>query len=218
MKHFYVINLNTKRIFIVVGVLFILLSFFLWIGLKLGQKNANTEVSEILKEQNANNEEEDTNLPPDTIQLSDNNSQEINQNQANINSNQANTNSNQALNNIPISDQEELPIQPDPLSNNVTSNNTQVSSLPLASKQTKSNLNTSKSGLSYTIQLGAYARENDAIKLVKELNAKKIKARVDKGVRFYFVRAGDAPSKESLSNMINEIKTKSNLNGIIIKK
>jgi len=70
----------------------------------------------------------------------------------------------------------------------------------------------------YTIQIAAFARQQDARKLLGELKAKGISARIDRGKRFFFVRSGKASRKASLQRRLSTIRSKSGLQAIVVRK
>jgi len=75
---------------------------------------------------------------------------------------------------------------------------------------------TNSTGKYYTIQLGAYKRETDAIRYVNELGKKGIQARVDRGVMFYFVRAGKFKDKSDLEPLYKKIHDSLKLEAIVV--
>lgn len=68
----------------------------------------------------------------------------------------------------------------------------------------------------YTVQVGAYSHEKDAIRVMKKLQNKGIRAQVDRGVLYYFVRAGKANRENSLVSLNQQIDKFLNVQSKII--
>lgn len=70
----------------------------------------------------------------------------------------------------------------------------------------------------YTVQVGAYSHEKDAIRVMKKLQSKGIRAQVDRGVLYYFVRAGKANRENSLVSLNQKIDKLLNVQSKIIHR
>lgn len=76
---------------------------------------------------------------------------------------------------------------------------------------------TAPMGKYYSIQAAAYVHEKDAIRFSKELKAKGFEARVDRGIRFYFVRIGRAQNKQELELTNKKIQDTMKLESILVQ-
>ena len=72
--------------------------------------------------------------------------------------------------------------------------------------------------LRYTIQIAAFAKKHDARKLLGQLRAHGIPARIDRGSRFFYVRSGNSAKKTSLRSRLSAIRSKSGLQAILVRK
>ncbi len=80
------------------------------------------------------------------------------------------------------------------------------------------NAGSSLNGVYYSIQAGAYVHEKDAIRFQRELKKKGYDARVDRGIRFYYVRIGRSQNKEALEAMNKKIQDTMKLESILVQR
>lgn len=107
-----------------------------------------------------------------------------------------------------LSKEQEIPVRNDPIQNN-TQNFANNSSA-------NNSYQTQRSG-HYTVQVGAYNHEKDAKRVANELKSKGVhQARVDRGVLYYFVRAGKATRENSLVSLHQKIDKLLNVKSKII--
>lgn len=84
----------------------------------------------------------------------------------------------------------------------------------MQSKKTIEN-NAKSSQKMYSLQIGAFVHEKDAKILQKKLSKKSISTRIDRGIRFWFVRAMKVPHQKELKDLENKL-TKMNFQPIIV--
>ncbi|MES0488876.1 MAG: SPOR domain-containing protein [Leptospirales bacterium] len=68
----------------------------------------------------------------------------------------------------------------------------------------------------YTIQLGAYKRETDAKRYAEELSKQGVQARVERGIRFWLVYAGKTKDKTVLEPLYKKIHDSLKLEAIVV--
>lgn len=69
----------------------------------------------------------------------------------------------------------------------------------------------------YTVQVAAFKHEKDALRLKSDLKKKGISARVEKGIRYYFVRTGKASSRKGLSSLARKVKSKTGIQTMVVR-
>ena len=70
----------------------------------------------------------------------------------------------------------------------------------------------------FTVQVAAFGREKDARLLLKKLTGAGLKARIDKGRKFYFVRAGKSSRRDELEGLAKTIAKKVSVKPIVVRK
>lgn len=69
----------------------------------------------------------------------------------------------------------------------------------------------------YTLQIAAFIHEKDAVRLKKKLKKESIQSRVDRGIRYWFVRSMKTENKSELQDVKNRL-VKMNFQPIIISQ
>ncbi|MCS6985509.1 MAG: SPOR domain-containing protein [Leptospiraceae bacterium] len=77
---------------------------------------------------------------------------------------------------------------------------------PPPSRQRQSEKKIDQSITKYTIQVGAFLHEKDALKLKTKLLEQGFAARVERGRLYWFVRVGSATSKEKLQTLAEKLR------------
>lgn len=77
---------------------------------------------------------------------------------------------------------------------------------PPPSRKKKMDFSVSEKEPFYTIQVGAFMHEKDALQLKELLKKKGIEARVDRGSRYWFVRVGKSNHRDKLQNLAQKLK------------
>ena len=213
MKQIYVINLNQKRIFLVVGVFLIILGTSLWSGIKIGRSyNINFEKDDQFNvSDNAIRQKPlgiDDPLGSDYIPVQ-------------------NPENNDLLSGMERQGKIARPIPPIHLPRLASKDRLDIKTrdpmarkaparTPSLSVSKKQKLSSNKKA-SYTIQVGAFRHEKDAKSLVSRLKKKKIKSYIDRGVKYYYVRTGKASSKERLLAQKSRLDRAVNVKTLILK-
>lgn len=70
----------------------------------------------------------------------------------------------------------------------------------------------------YTIQIGAFRHEKDALALKNKLIDKGVSARVDGGKSYFFVRYGKSSDRERMVSLLKKIEPKLGLKAIVVKQ
>lgn len=90
-------------------------------------------------------------------------------------------------------------------------------STSVSSSSAKPVTKTTSNQKSYSVQLGAYVHEKDAISFRKKLLKEGLKeARVDRGIRFYYVRAGRFHNKSDVEQLYKKIHDTMKLEAIVV--
>jgi hypothetical protein len=192
MKHLIVLNLNPRRIMILFGSLFSIFGFVLWLGIQTGvraQKEREVEFNLANRS------------PNEAVQLVE---QEENSAVFELNPEKVARNK-PVLEPLKAEDyggvsNPEIPLRADPMN----------SSRPV----TNDFANTSQY---YTIQIAAFSKQADALRLVRELGNKKISAFIDRGVRYWYVRSGKGATKSDLQALAGKIRN-SDYEALIIQQ
>ena len=229
MKQVYVINLSRKRILLLLGVFLIIFGTSLWSGIKLGRSqsinfpepNAHFNISD------TNIDEVSLDMPPqvdDPLTFHYAPAEKHGDNRLSFPKNAqrgiVKPYTEGAAKPIPPVDLpklgggDKLDIQnQDPIAGELEHH------LPLSNRSSsRSKKKSSPRKSFYTIQVGAFHHEKDAKSLVSRLKKKDIKAYIRKGVKYYYVRAGKANSKEKLFTRQTQIEQEANVKTLILKK
>lgn len=206
-KTFYTINLDTKRIIILICVLILLASFIFYIGLSLGKKQS------IVKEVVGNSEElnEDYKVDPNEkapIKM-ENEIKNIAPNKPNDNNSEIidltdeNKNSLQEEDTTVLDDKSSL----DEQDNNTTRDLTPKKRYKSSSKR------------KYTIQFGAFRSRSKAYTLKDKISRidRNVNPYIHKTRRFYTVRAGMTSNKNELKRMIEKLEPSLKEKAIIVR-
>lgn len=197
MKKIYVLNLDKRRIYIVAGSLLILLGTTFVLGMRHSSYSSQVALSDSKEssemysleevvarsaaEHDSNLTRSDnmkTNHPLDNLPLDNN------------------TVGHQKPILPPLSTESSLSVQEDPMISRPPKHKRTKTRKP-ATKTVQRSSNISSSA-KYTIQVGAFVHEKDAIRLKNKLQKADIEARVERGIRFWFVRSGRSSDKSSL--------------------
>ena len=202
MKELYVINLNMKRVLLLSGIFFILLGTILWLGLSIGNTRSNSfayqdNFASIAKEMGISDKElKGLNLSEASPHL------------------------------------ESLPLQMEskkvaPIQNLIKPQKDTAFDLsirdhdPLSSvkqKEIKQPSNKTKDKV-FSIQVAAFKKEKHAIVLLKQMQAAGFSnARIDRGIRYYYVRMGHSFNKQNLASKNAQVKKLFNIKTLIIRK
>lgn len=185
MKRIYVLNLDSRRIIMLAGGLFILLGFFLFIGVQIGSNDEVIHASEGGSEQSTESETVSANTAGRSV--------------IDLNESESALPVKEADDMLPALDrklgldggEKSIPVQSDPMSSGSQQKET-------ASEQSK--------GGFYTIQIAALKSEKDAIKEKERFEKRGLNARVERGVRFWLVRAGKAQTRSGIEAALQKVK------------
>ena len=220
MKRIYVINLNQKRIFLIVGVFLIILGTSLWSGIKIGRSyNINFELDEKF---NVSDNETKNVIRQNPLGIGDPlesgyipvQNKEGNVSLLNVERQGRMTKPIPPINLPDLTSKDRLNIKTkDPMARRAVSN---IPARSLPSPGSKKQKVSSQKAF-YTIQVGAFRHEKDAKALVSRLKKQNLKSYIDRGVKYYYVRMGKANSKERLLSQKSRVERAVNVKTLILK-
>ncbi len=189
MKYLYVVNLNSKRLFTLSVILFVLLGTTLWIGIKIGGMNSLSAA----EHKGAIEKEMQRDI---SLLFSRKKPDEPLKNKKLSENRYSRAVPPLDLKEFSLRNKNKILIKPDPLARRYNN-------------PTKSIVPSSRSAeYYYTVQLGAFVHEKDAKRLLKDIMKKRLNARIDKGIRYYFVRAGKSKNKQKMELLSQKIRNK----------
>lgn len=208
IKKIYVVNLDNKRIILLMGSFILLISLSFLIGLKSDFKNKhiiipasesmgeslNSDTNQVLASANASKENNVLVLPEEDTRI--------------FEKHESQTRDDSFLGDPPersVIKKMALP----PQKNTVVKERV---------KKENSETTLEKLEKYYTIQIGAYVHEKDAISYQARLKKKDIESRIDHGKMYYFVRAGKSADKESLQPLLKKINNTLKLQAIVVQR
>ena len=219
MKEIYVINLSKKRISLLLGVFLVMLGSTLWLGLKIGR----SDLKEVAHPNDLlaipEGEKRDAHEPMDSVlSLLDSSPESVAPKPTSVRQNK---------NLVPKSgkvpplsesaiarrEMEAIPIKNyDPLRRTLRRTK--------RATQKKAARNSSKSQAGhFSIQVAAFSKEKDASSLVRRMKADGFHdVRVDRGIRYYYVRTGRSRNKKMLAAKNERIKKLLNVKTLIVKR
>lgn len=193
-KEVYVVNLDHRRIFLLSGSFLLLLGVAFWLGSSLNTSNRYQAIQE----------QETQTFSLDTIEDSEALRRRAQEELTRL-ENPPSVQGQQTENVFNAS----IPVREDPVvSDNVSSRSTSSHSYT-NKKQTRISVSSSHSQTDgfYTVQVAAYKHEKDARRVARDLQTKGIaKVRVDRGILYYYVRAGKAVRENSLVSLNQKIE------------
>ena len=199
----YVINLNRKRVLLLSGIFFVMLGTTLWLGLRIGSMRSNNFVYQdklsLIAEEMGIGDKELKNL----------NLSEIN---APLKSLLSETLSTTKLENTKVP----------PIQNLAKYKKSEIPEIhirerdPLEKKREQ--VSKRNKGKYFSIQIAAFKKKKQAIVLLKKMKADGFSdIRIDRGIRYYYVRMGNARNKEILALENQRVKQALGLDTIIIQ-
>ena len=211
MKEIYVINLNKKRISLLLGVFLVMLGSTLWLGLKIGRtdlrETAHSNELLALSESEKQNARE---RGDDRLSLFDSSLESIVPNSAS-----GKQNEDLILKSGKVPPLHESAIAPKDMEAIPVKN---YDPLRRAQKKKTARRPTKSQAGHFSIQVAAFSREKDASSLVKRMKAEGFHdVRVDRGIRYYYVRSGRSRNKNMLSGKNERIKKLLNVKTLIVK-
>lgn len=182
MKQLIVLNLNAKRIIILFGSFFSLFGFVLWLGIQSGVRAQKKRELDFNLANRAPVEDSSVKLLKQE------------ENGAVFELIPDKTNSKPVLEPLKATDfgassNIDIPVVADPMASSISSSGA-------------NNLNDY-----YTIQIAAFSKQADALRLVRDLQNKNIDAFIDRGVRYWYVRSGKSESKSNLQALASQIRS-----------
>lgn len=210
MKEFYVLNLDYRRIAILVGGMLVLLGLTLFIGMAIGRGQSERK---LLVEAEAQKTQLAPELGKPASEIPDKIVAEAPSFAVPV------AEKKEAVSTPPAMPTSEIPLREDPLVQGPPKRKSQPNATTERSarhskrRQTVAKVEPELSGeinhaakVRYTIQVAAFKRASEAQNLVAKLKEEGIKARSEKSGAFYLVTVGRSKSKEKLNKALARLK------------
>ncbi|MDH5720578.1 MAG: SPOR domain-containing protein [Spirochaetia bacterium] len=214
MKTVYVLNLTSKRIAVLTGMMLIFMGTSFFFGGYFDADKKSLQFLSFLKNKSYERPIEEI----ETFTIEETETKELNASENEFYMRPAEIEPKGTLITKESSDNEILKPYSAPTKEDTTISKTENSSLAQVSFISQAPNKKTDLREHFSLQLGAFSKESEAVVFQKELKQKGVATRIDKGSKYYFIRTGKTASKNELNYLYNKIKNELKINVMFIKR